>query len=65
MKKGFPLFVFDDKSTNYNSALVEQYLENRPGLVENYIKDALLERMNKAIGLKQDKGKNRGFRMVL
>ncbi|RIV73971.1 Fic family protein [Flagellimonas aequoris] len=65
MKKGFPLFVFDDKSINYNSTLVEQYLENRPGLVERYIEDALLKRMNKAIDLKQDKGKDRGFRMVL
>ena len=47
------------------SLLVEQYLEEKPGLVINYIEKAIVDKMNQSLHLKSDKGKNQGFRMML
>lgn len=65
LKVGFPLFVFEDKSKNYNSLLVEQYIEKKPGLVSTYIEKALVKTMNYYLKMNNNKGGNTGFRMVL
>ncbi len=65
MKEGFPLFVFEDKSRNYNSLLVEQYLDKKPGLIEDYIEKALIKTMKRALDIEKNKGKDMGFRMML
>ena len=49
MKKGFPLFVYDDKHLNYNNLLVKEYIEEKQNLVFNYIKDSLIKEMKLAI----------------
>ncbi len=43
MREGFPLFTYDDR---YNDILVEQYVSNEPNLLENYIQERLVDRMN-------------------
>ncbi len=65
MKEGFPLFVFEDKSRNYNSLLVEQYLDKKPGLIEDYIEKALIKTLKRALDIEKNKGKDMGFRMML
>jgi len=67
MKKGYPLFVFDSEKNNYNSLLVEQYMEHKTDLVINYIKEKLKVEMNKSINsIKNAKRANKGgFRMML
>ncbi|MFV0566213.1 MAG: Fic family protein [Flavobacteriaceae bacterium] len=65
MKEGYPLFVYEDRSQNYNSLLVEQYMENKPGLIENYIAEKLIDRMQYYINIDKNKGSNLGFRMML
>ncbi len=66
MKNGFPLFVYDEKTKNYNSLLVEQYLENKNNLIIDYISNALSEKLTSEI----EKSKNvtkkfGGFRMMI
>lgn len=65
MKEGYPLFSFEDKSRNYNSLLVEQYIENKPGLISNYISNKLEEKMKYYIELNNTQNKFKGFRMIL
>ncbi len=65
MKEGFPLFVFEDKSRNYNSLMVEQYLDKKPGLIEDFIEKSLIKTMNKVLDIQKDKGKDMGYRMML
>lgn len=65
MKEGFPLFIFDDNILNYNSLLVQQYYEKKPGLITNFIEESLINRMNKSLQIKPSKGKSKGFRMIL
>lgn len=65
MNEGFPLFVFEEKSRNYNSLLVEQYIDKKPGLIESYIENALIKTMKRALDIKKDKGKDMGYRMML
>jgi len=67
MKKGYPLFTFDSDSQNYNSLLVEQYMEGTENLVINYISEKLKEQMKQSITKFKNinkKGKD-GFRMML
>lgn len=67
MKEGYPLFSFEDKSKNYNSLLIQQYIEKKPGLVVDYIREQLHFTMKKAVAFynetKQSKGN--GFRFIL
>jgi len=65
MKQGFPLFVFENESKNYNNVLVEQYLEAKPNLITNYINEQLTNKINYYLDLKKSTKKNTGFRMVL
>ena len=65
MREGFPLFVFEDKSSNYNSLLIEQYLENKPNLVIDYIEDRLQITMKNHIKTRKKSNKGNGFRMFL
>jgi Fic family protein len=65
MIEGFPLFVFEDNSINYNALLVEQYLEKKPGLVMNYIDKRLQSTMKNYIKNYKKPNKGNGFRMFL
>jgi len=65
MKQNFPLFVFEDESKNYNNILIEQYLESKPNVITNYIKDKLRNKINYYLNLKKTINKNTGFRMIL
>jgi Fic family protein len=67
MKEGFPFFVFEDKSLNYNNLLVKQYIEEKPGLVEAYIRERLIEEMTSRLNMVQKAQQNRskGYRFVL
>ena len=50
MQDGYPLFVYDDsKLGNYNSLLIQEYMENKDGLLLAYTKDRIKNTMNKAI----------------
>ncbi len=64
MKEGYPLFSFDSSNQNYNSLLVEQYMEGKKNLVLNYIIEKLIEEMKKSINNNKSIGKD-GFRMML
>ncbi|MFV0564370.1 MAG: Fic family protein [Flavobacteriaceae bacterium] len=65
MKEGFPLFVFNAENLNYNALLVQQYIENKPGLVYKYVHDNLYDKMKASLDKKIKKGKDRGYRMLL
>ncbi|VAW10638.1 hypothetical protein MNBD_BACTEROID03-2657 [hydrothermal vent metagenome] len=65
MKEGFPLFIFEDRNKNYNSVLIEQFRDNKPGLVSKYIEVSLSNRMNQSLNLNKGNTKNRGYRMLL
>jgi len=67
MKEGYPLFTFDSEKDNYNSLLVEQYVEHKKGLLIDYIIEKLKAEMNKSIqSIKKAKKTNKGgFRMML
>ena len=65
MLEGFPLFVFEDNSSNYNALLVEQYLEKKPNLVTNYIEKRLQSTMKNYIKNYNKTNKGSGFRMFL
>lgn len=67
MKEGFPLFVFNERPANYNSLLIRQYMENKPGLVKDYIRDRLTEEMKNRINQVQKAKQNRekGYRFML
>lgn len=66
MKKGFPLFSYDDLNMNYNSLLVEQYYDSKPDLIKNYIVATLSKKMNDDINaflkIKKD---FKGLRLML
>jgi len=67
MKEGYPLFSFNDSVDNYNGLLVEQVIENKPGLIQDYISSALKKQMKKEIRITNniEANKGLGFRMVL
>ncbi|EKF54612.1 filamentation induced by cAMP protein fic [Galbibacter marinus] len=65
MKEGYLLFVYEDKNKNYNSLLIEQYLESQPYLILNYIKKKLNETMLNQIRINKLNDKGKGFRMIL
>lgn len=66
MQKGFPLFSFNAENSNYNSLLVEQYIEGKKDLVINYITKQLKTKMQNEINKnKKTKKDNNGFRMLL
>ena len=66
MQEGFPLFSFNLENSNYNSLLVEQYIDGKKDLVLNYITAQLIEKMQTEIHKnKKTKKDNNGFRMLL
>ena len=65
MKEGFPLFIYDDGSKNYNALLVEQYYDKRTGLITDYIENELMKKMKQSLNLTRKKGDSSGFRIVL
>lgn len=65
MKKGFPLFIFEDKARNYNSLLVEQYMNEKPGLVVSYIEKNLIKTMNVFLDANRGESRNTGYRMLI
>lgn len=66
MKEGFPLFSYNAENMNYNSLLVEQYYNSKPGLVKNYIVKTLSKKMNDDIeAFSKIKKDFKGFRMML
>ena len=67
LKEGYPFFVFDDRAANYNSLLVGQYIEEKPGLVDDYIRARLDEEMKRRIDQVQSAKQNRGkgYRFML
>ncbi len=67
IKEGYPLFTFDSEKSNYNSLLVEQYMEGKENLVVNHITKLLKQQMEKQIKIhKNTKSvKKGGFRMML
>jgi hypothetical protein len=66
MKEGFPLFSYNNKKWNYNSLLVEQYYDQKPDLIKNYIVETLTAKLEAAIELNSKIKKNgNGFRLLL
>ena len=67
IKEGYPLFFYEDKSTNYNNLLVQEYIENKKKLVLAYVKERLVFTMKKAIKSDNDiePSKDLGFRLLL
>jgi Fic family protein len=67
MKEGYPLFNFSDKSYNFNSLLVEQFIEKNPKLINDFIKKQLTVTMNTALKKETniEPNKNLGHRMFL
>ena len=65
MKESFPLFVFEQLDENYNNLLVQQYLESKPNLIVNYIREQLSKQINYYLDIKKSTKKNTGFRMIL
>ncbi len=66
MKEGYPLFSFESESKNYNSLLVQQYMDAKEGLLKDYITNLLIKKMEFYIKAnKPSSKKNKGFRMVL
>lgn len=66
MEEGFPLFVFNNENSNYNSLLVEQYYESKPDLIKNYIEETLSEKLSNSItSYSKIKTDFKGFRMIL
>lgn len=66
MKAGYPLFIFDAENQNYNSLLVEQYLEGKANLIVDYVSTQLIRRMQEYIDVQNKlKPNGNGFRMVL
>ena len=65
MQQGFPLFIFDNDSENYNNLLVKQYLENKPGIIVDYIYKQLGKTVNYYAEIKKSAKKITGFRMIL
>lgn len=68
MKEGFPLFGYKNVNGNsYNTLLIEQYYEEKPNLVSNYIEKRLLDEMSTRLNvLNENKNpNNKGFRMIL
>lgn len=64
MKEGFPLFAYDDKGVLFNSMLVEQCVYSKPNLIQDFISNALINRMEEIIKLKPN-NPFKGFRFVL
>jgi len=66
MKEGYPLFSFESESKNYNSLLVQQYMDAKEDLLKDYITNLLIKKMEYYIKAnKPSIKKNKGFRMVL
>jgi prophage maintenance system killer protein len=63
MKVGFPLFAYDDKGVLFNSMLVEQSVNSKPYLIQDFISNALIKRMEEIIKLKPN-NPFKGFRFV-
>lgn len=64
MKEGFPLFAYNDKGVLFNSMLVEQCVYSKPNLIQDFISNALINRMEEIIKLKPN-NPFKGFRFVL
>jgi Fic family protein len=65
MKEGFPLFIFDDNAKNYNSLLVDQYMNKKRDLVISYIEKNLSKEMEYFIDMNKGKKRSSGYRMLL
>ena len=66
MKEGFPLFTYDKKGAYFNDMLVNQYTQQEPGLIQNFISDSLQNRMNDILDFENTKTQNfKGFRFIL
>ena len=66
MKEGFPLFTFNEKNSNYNSLLVEQYYDSKPNLIQNYIEKTMSNQLHTLIDESKKIKKNfNGLRMLL
>ncbi len=66
MKEGFPLFTYNNPNSNYNSLLVEQYYDQKPDLIKNYIIETLTSRLENAITSNSKIKKNgNGLRFML
>ncbi len=66
MKGGFPLFEYNNKKSDYNSLLVEQYYDHKPNLIKNYIIETLTSKLEAAIISNSKIKKNgNGFRLLL
>ncbi len=63
MKQGFPLFTYEDKGDYFNHMLINQYLNQKKGQIENFISNALKNRINEI--LQVNKRKRKGYRFFL
>lgn len=55
MKKGFPLFTYENKGIYFNDLLVTQYTERKAELIEIFITESLQNRMNELLNLGNNK----------
>lgn len=62
MKEGFPLFTYENKGAYFNDMLVNQYVNQKPGQIESFIKTALEERIKELL---PNQKKHRGYRFML
>jgi Fic family protein len=67
MKNGYPLFAFEDtKKGNYNSLLIQEYMDNKDDLLINYVNDRLMSEMSTVIELNKTIEKpNKNFGMYM
>lgn len=66
MKKGFPLFTYENKGAFFNDMLVTQYTKGKAGIIEEFIIESLQNRINELLNLGDSKSLNfNRFRFML
>ena len=64
MKEGYPLFTYEKKGALFNNQLVQQFVDKKPGLIENLIRLQLKNRMKELIDSRQI-NKISGYRFLI
>jgi prophage maintenance system killer protein len=66
MKEGYPLFSYTEKGIYFNDMLVQQYVSQKSGLIQNFITETLENRMKEIISEnQQNRNTLKGYRFML